>query len=131
MTTPCRLWTFFWPLSGALLPFRRGLIKPVLGTEDFDNLLWWITQVLCIAACNQTGGSAEHYQCMTVQQGHYPNDVKKLHVTDSIEAHAVCIMENNYLCWPAQWEAKDEHANYPTVRKAKDEDGEEVTLKGS
>jgi hypothetical protein len=68
---------------------------------------------------------------MTVQQGHYPNQPTKLYVTDSTEAIAVWIIENNYNCWPAQWEAKDEFGDHPIIRKAKNEDGEEVSMANS
>jgi len=68
---------------------------------------------------------------MTVQQGHYPNEAKRLHVTDSTEVIAVWIIENTYTCWPAKWAAKDHHGDYPITRKAKDENGDDVTLEAS
>ena len=97
---------------------------------DHENLVWWITQVLPIASGNQSDWAQDHYLYMTVQEGHYPEDAKKLYVTDSTEAIAVWIIENNYGCWPAQWEAKEEHGDYAIQRKAKDDNGQ-VSLENS
>ena len=104
---------------------------PALAPDDYDALKWWITEVLPIAAGNQCDWQKEHYGYMTVQQGHYPNQPTKLYVTDSTEAIAVWIIENNYNWWPAQWEAKDEFGDHPIIRKAKNEDGEEVSMANS
>ena len=102
-----------------------------LSEEDYDVLSWWITQVLPIAAGNQCDWGAEHYQYMTVQEGHYPDNANKLYVSDSTEAIAVWIIENNYTCWPAQWAAKAQFGDYPVSRKAKETNGTEVTLANS
>jgi len=102
-----------------------------LAQDDHEALKWWFTKVLPIAAGNQVDWQAEHYGFMTVQQGHYPNHPNKLHVTDSTEAIAVWIIENNYTCWPAQWAAEDEHGDLPIIRKAKMDDGVEVTMTNS
>jgi len=104
---------------------------PALAPDNYDALKWWITKVLPIAAGNQCDWQAEHYLFMTVQKGHYHREPNKLHVTDSTEAIAVWIIENNYTSWPAQWAAKDEHGDLPIIRKAKNEDGEEVTMANS
>jgi len=69
---------------------------------------------------------------MTVQQGHHPNKPAKLHhATDSTEAIAVWIIENNCSCCLAQWAAKGEHVDLPIIRKAKTDDGVEVTMANS
>jgi len=104
---------------------------PALATDDHEALKWWITEALLIAAGNQVNWQAAHYGFMYIQKGHYPNQPNKLHVADSREAIAVWIIENNYTCWPAQWEAKDEHGDFPITRKAKNEDGVEVTMANS
>jgi len=84
---------------------------------------------LPIAAGNQVDWQKEHYGFMTVQKGHCPHEPKKLYVTDSTEAIAVWIVENNCSCWSAQWAAKDEHGDLPIIRKGKNEDGVEALTK--
>jgi len=101
---------------------------PALAVEDYEALKWWITEVLPIAAGNQVDWQAEHYGFMTVQKGHYPCEPKKLYVTNAAEAIAVWIIKNNCTCCLAQWVAKDKHGDLPIIRKAKNEDGEDVTL---
>ena len=102
-----------------------------LAPDCHDALKWWLTKVLSIAAGNQVDWQAEHCGFMTVQQGHCPNKPGKLHVTDSTEAIAVWIIENKCTCWPAQWAAKDLHGDLPIIRKAKTDDGVEVTMANS
>jgi len=92
---------------------------PALAPDDCDALKWWITEVLPIAAGNQVDWQAEHCGFMTVRQGHCSNEPNKLCVTDSTEAIAVWIIENNCTCWPAQWAAKDLHSDLPIIHKAK------------
>jgi len=104
---------------------------PALAPDDCDALKWWITEVLPIAAGNQVDWQAEHCGFMTVQKGHCPNEPNKLRVTDSTEAIAVWIIENNHTCWPAQWEANDEDGDLVIIRKAKNDDGVEVTIANS
>jgi len=104
---------------------------PALAPDDCEALKWWVTEVLPIAAGNQVDWQKEHHGCMTVQQCHHPNQPTKLHVTDSTEAIVVWIIENNCTCSPAQWEAKDQHGDHPIIRKAKNEDGVEVTMANS
>jgi len=70
----------------------------------------------------------EHWRAEFYTLHLYPNEPNKLHVTDSTEAIAVWIIENNYTCWPAQWAAKDEHGDLPIIRKAKNEDVVEVSM---
>jgi len=108
-----------------------GTADAELDPEDHEALVWWITSVLPIAAGNNSDWTPEHYHYMTVQQGHYPDKPRKLYVTDSTEAIALFIIENNYECWPAQWDAKDEHGDYPIIRKSKEPTGEDVTLENS
>ena len=52
-------------------------------------------------------------------------------MTDSTEAIAVWIIDNNCTCWSAQWPEKDEHWDLPIIQKAKNEDGVEVSLANS
>jgi len=111
-------------------PIQEGE-TPAFAQDDYDALKWWITKVLPIAAGNQVDWQAEHYGFMTVQQGHYPNKPGKLCVTDSTEAIAVWIIKNNYTCWLAQWAAKDELGDLPIIRKAKTDDGVDVTIANS
>ena len=111
-------------------PIQAGE-TPALAQDDYDSLKWWFTEVLPIAAGNQVDWQKEHYGYTTVQEGHYPHKPNKLYVTDSTEAIAVWIIENNYTCWPAQWAAKDEHGDLPIIRKAKTDDGVEVKMADS
>jgi len=104
---------------------------PTLAPDDYDALTWWITEVLPIATGNQCDWQAEHYGFMTVQKGRHPRLPNKLYVPDSTEAIAMWIIENNYTCWLAQWAAKHEHGDLPIIGKAKNKDGEEVTLANS
>ena len=66
---------------------------------------------------------------MTVQEGHYPESATKLHMPVTTEAIALWILENNYLAWPEQWAAKEEHGeDYAIIRKAKDDSGTDLTM---
>lgn len=114
----------------ALVPGQDGA-EATLSAEDFAQVSWWITQVLPIAAGNQSDWGADHYLYMTVQEGHYPENARKLYVTDSTEAIGVWIILNNFTAWPAQWEAKDEHGDFPIIRKAKNEAGDDIALADS
>jgi len=109
----------------------QGGENSALAPYDNDALKWWMTKVLPIAAVNQVDWQVEDYGFMTVQKGHYANKPSKLYVMDSTEAIAVWIIENNCTCWPTQWAAKDEHGDLPIIRKAKNEDGVEVTMSQS
>jgi len=100
-------------------------------TNNCDALNWWITEVLPIGASNQVDWLAEHCGFMTVQRGHCPNKPGKLHVTDSTEAIAEWIIENKCTCWPSQWAAKDELGDLPIIRKAKTDNGVDVTIANS
>ena len=105
---------------------------PELDPEDHKKMVWWMTQVLPVAAGNQSDWGPDHHLRMTVQEGHYPESATKLHMPVTTEAIALWILENNYECWPAQWEAKEEHDNdYPIIRKAKDDSGTDLTMETS
>jgi len=131
----------FWGKNGKLLPRKDVLVALIkrdfalqggaLAQSDYEILKFWFTEVLPIVAGNQTDWQAEHHGCMTVSEGHCPNEPNKLCVPESTEAMAVWIMENNLTCWPAQWTAKDELGDKPIKRLAKNADGTDVTLANS
>jgi hypothetical protein len=101
-----------------------------LDQDDFLLLVLWITQILPVAAGNTSHWGPERYLYMTVQQGHFPGagNERKLYVPPSTEAIAAWIIENNLLAWIAQWMAKEEHGDYPVMRRAKDAYGNVVTM---
>jgi hypothetical protein len=106
-----------------LIPGENGA-PASLSDDDFEQLSWWFTQVLPIAVGNTSDWPEQHHLYMTVQEGHYPENERMLYVTDSTEAMAVWIIENNYEAWVMQWRAKEEHGDYPIVRKAFNAEGE-------
>lgn len=121
------------PVDRLLALIRRDL--PLndgeLSKEDYELFHWWVTQILPLAAGNQSDWGPEHYQHMTVQEGHFPENNRKLHVTDSTKAIAVWLIENNYESWPETWAAKDEHGDYAIVKKAKEPNGDDITFEKS
>ena len=123
------------PLLLTLIARGFGIIPgevPDLAPEDHEKMVWWVTQVLSVAAGNQSDWGADHYLYMTVQEGHFPESATKLYVPESTEAIAVWLIENNYDCWPEQWAAKEEHGEeYPILRKAKDASGVDLTVETS
>jgi len=113
------------PLDRLLAVIRRDLAlneeegEKVLSQEDCHLLTWWVTRILPIAAGNMSDWGHEHYLYMTVQEGHFPESASKLYITDSTEAVALWLIENNYESWPMTWEAKDKYGQYLVIKKAK------------
>jgi hypothetical protein len=121
------------PLARLLALIRRDFPLPEgqLSPEDYDLFNWWVTQILPLAAGNQSDWGPEHFLYMTVQEGHYPGNPRKLYITDSTEAIAVWLIENNYESWPETWAAKDLHGSYQIIKKAKEDNGDNITYENS
>lgn len=101
-----------------MLPTLRQLediINRKLDPKNQDHMelmIWWVEDVLPMAAGNQFDWSDEKKYYVTVSNGAPPDAPSQKYVPPSTEAIAVAFIENCRTRWEKVWELKSQHT-YP------------------